>query len=69
MVERIDKDFSFYHPTENTKEKLDLVHGMFKALGYNILDLTPPGREQSLCITNLEQALGWADKAVERNEG
>ena len=31
---------------------------------YKIIKSTPPGREQALALTNLEQAVMWAVKAI-----
>lgn len=40
----------------------------FKAAAFEnlILSLCPPSRESALALTNLEQALMWADKAIIR---
>lgn len=39
-----------------------------KELAYMICQNTPTSREQSLALTNLEQAIFWANAAIARNE-
>jgi hypothetical protein len=34
--------------------------------GHDLLDLLPPGREKALVLTNLEQAMFWANAAIAR---
>lgn len=41
---------------------------LFEALAANIKATTAGGREQSLAITNLEQAAMWANRAVMQRE-
>lgn len=38
------------------------------ALALRITELTPPGREQALALTHLEQAVMWANAAIARGE-
>ena len=34
-----------------------------------VVEKSPPSRERSLAVTNLEQAVMWANKAISREEG
>ena len=45
-----------------------LLRELAKEFGHAILDIASPSREQSLAITNLEQALMWSIAAIARNQ-
>ena len=59
-----------YHPPKNEEvaQKHENVRRALKIVAHDILDLTPPGREQSLAITHLEEAMMWANASIARNE-
>jgi hypothetical protein len=52
----------YLHVQEELREKA-------KELAYIMDDLCPRGRELSLAMTNLEQALMWANKAIAVEHG
>jgi len=41
---------------------------MINLLAIDIIQNTPPSREQSLAITHLEEAIFYANAAIARNE-
>lgn len=59
-----------YHPPESPRvvsahaEIRRRVHGV----AYFIADLLPAGREKSLAITSLEEAMFWANAGVARTQ-
>ena len=63
----IDNRFDFHAAT--TAEKRG-EHGSIreacKALAHDLDAKVPPGREKSLALTNLEQAMFWANAAIAR---
>lgn len=68
MVEQIEKAFTYHKPKDNQPERYILLRDEAKELAYRIVKNTPPSREQSLALTNLEQAIFWANAAIARNE-
>lgn len=56
-----------YHPANSTSAPLH-SHCRDKviALAADLVDLVPAGREASLMVTHLEEALMWANKAIAR---
>ena len=65
---RLHKDFTYHPPMENQIPRYQQI----RTLGYEVtlffLENCPPSRERSLAITNLEQAIFWANAAIARNE-
>lgn len=63
----IDNRFDF-HPATTAEKRGE--HGSIreacKALAHDLDAKVPPGREKSLALTNLEQAMFWANAAIAR---
>lgn len=55
--------FDYQTPTPEQLEKIAQVREAFKGARESFVSL-PSSRETSLALTNLEQALMWANKAV-----
>lgn len=53
---------------DNVHKTLDALTAAAIDLGEVLADLVPPGREQALALTNLEQTLAWAKKGVALNQ-
>lgn len=64
----INKTFAFHTPSEDGKNKIDALRIAFSEIQDLIIQLTPPSREQSTSITQLETASMWAVKAVVFND-
>lgn len=60
--------FTYHAPKEGQPQKYETLRATGLALGKAIVALTPASREQSLALTNLEQAIFWANAAIARNE-
>lgn len=65
---RIENDFTYHPPKDGQQERYQGVRDVAKVLAYTIVQNTPSSREQSLALTNLEQAVFWANAAIARSE-
>lgn len=58
-----------FHPAD---EQRGLTHGSIRArigaAAHAVADLTPPGREQAVALTKLEEAMMWANAAIARQQ-
>ncbi|NOJ72466.1 DUF7681 family protein [Paenibacillus alvei] len=64
----IENNFNYHAPKEGQPEKYyTAIRTKAKELAYMIDELCPNSREKSLAMTNLEQAVFWANAAVARN--
>ena len=66
--ERIQKDFSYHPPKGDQQERYIEIRNVAKELAEVLLGDCPPSRERSLAMTNIEQAVMWANAAIARNE-
>lgn len=60
-----------YHPADSD-EKRDAhatVRASCRALADDLDERLPDGREKNLALTNVEQAMFWANAAVARHRG
>lgn len=64
----VDNIFTYHAPFGDQTERYQRIREMQKLLASIILEITPESREQSLALTNLEQAGFWANAAIARNE-
>ena len=68
MIGQIDNNFTYHSPITDQPERYVHLRNLAKTLAIEICSQTPFSREQSLAITNLEQAIFWANAAIARNE-
>lgn len=64
MHDRVDNDFGYHKATGTTGPMHDETRAKFAELAHWVVDNIPRGRDQSLCITALEDALMRANKAI-----
>lgn len=64
----IENRFTYHPPIGTQLDRYLNLRNTGKELAHLITASTPPSREQSLAITNLEQAIMWANAAIARNE-
>ena len=64
----IDRNFTYHPPKGNQPEKYAAIRDQAKILAEVIADLCPDSREKSLAMTNLEEAVMWANAAIARHE-
>jgi hypothetical protein len=62
------RDFSYHPPKADQVPRYTALRDEGKAMAKMILDYCPTSRERSLALTNLEQAVMWANAAIARNE-
>ena len=55
--------FQTHPPVNNT-----VVRAHIRYAAKTVLRVVPPGREQSLAITKLEEAMFWANAGIARNQ-
>lgn len=65
---QIENNFKYHAPGGTQKDRYERLRAEAKSLAEKINELCPDSREKSLAITNLEQALMWANAAIARNE-
>ena len=65
--EDIDNRFDYHAPDDDARMKHEFLRTTAKHMASALNDLLPEGREKSLAVTNLEQAMFWANAAVARN--
>ena len=64
----IDNNFTYHAPKPVQAERYQTIREIAKGLAMFIEDHCPESRERSLAMTNLEQAVMWANAAIARNE-
>lgn len=63
-LDEIKHRFGFHKATEQTGPMHATVRKAFISMAQVIVRLTPPGREQSLALTSLQEAAQWTNAAV-----
>lgn len=62
------QDRFLYHPPDAAKrDRHESCRRSFIALAHDLNDWVPEGQEKALAITNLEQAMFWANAAIARS--
>lgn len=64
--EDLTRRFTFHPADERRAEKHEEIRGILLSAAQDIDELIPDGREKSTCITNLEQAMFWANAGLAR---
>lgn len=64
---KIENNFTYHAPKPGQPEKYEAIREKAKELAYMIDELVPPGREQSLAMTKLEECTMWANTGIARN--
>ena len=60
--------FRYHAPGEEIARRHEQVRETCLQAALRLESLTPRGREQSLAITKLEEAMMWANAAIARNQ-
>lgn len=66
--EQIENNFKYHTPKEGQAEKYTEIREKAKELAYVIDELCPNSREKSVAMTQLEDAVMWANASIARNE-
>lgn len=67
LQERINSDFSYHPATDVTGPQHEAVRGLVKAVALQLVEVVPVGRERSLMLTHLEEAMMWANAGIARH--
>ncbi len=68
LLKRLESDFTYHPPKEGQMERYQEIRKQAHDFACEIVKMTPQSREQSLALTNLEQAVFWANASIARNE-
>lgn len=63
----IENRFGYHRPNEVKIKEHELVRAQVKGMAHYWDGNLPNGREKSLAITKLEEAMFWANAAIARN--
>jgi polysaccharide deacetylase 2 family uncharacterized protein YibQ len=64
----IDNRFTYHPPKPGQTARYELIRSEARKLAIVINDMAPDSREKSLAMTQLEDAVMWANAAIARNE-
>lgn len=64
----LEKRFTYHAPKGDQVMRYQLVRTWAKEFALVICKHVPPGREQSLALTHIEEAAMWANAGIARNE-
>lgn len=64
----LDNIFTYHAPKPGQQERYVALRETAKALATLIQDSTPASREQAVALTNVQQAVMWANAAIAINE-
>lgn len=67
LLDRIENDFTYHPPRGDQAERYVQLRQMAKSMALQIVGLCPDGRERSLALTHLEDAVMWANAAIARH--
>ena len=67
-VLQINNNFRYHPPKGDQQERYETIREEAKMLAHVINNLCIDSREKSLAMTNLEQAVMWANAAIARTE-
>ena len=65
---QIESSFTYHTPKPGQPEVYQRIRDKAKELAYIIDEVCGPTRERALAMTNLEQAVMWANAGVARGE-
>lgn len=68
MEARLENTFTYHAPKEDQPQRYEMIRAKAKELAYLIVGCSPPSREQSLALTDLESCIFNANAAIARNE-
>ena len=67
-LKKIENNFTYHPPLPDQVARYEQIRQEGKRMAEFLTAMCPPSRELSLALTNLEQALFWANAAIARNE-
>ena len=67
--EDIENRFTYHAPKDGQLEIYQNIRTLAKELALEIDEVVPEGREKSIAITKLEEAVMWANSGIARHGG
>jgi len=67
-TDQIETAFTYHPPKGDQPERYIKLRDAAKAFAFLIDECVPDSREKSVAMTNLEQAVMWANAGIARNE-
>ena len=64
----LDNIFTYHSPTGEQTTRYQALRELAKAFAAGVQAMTPQSREQSVALTNIQQATMWANAAIAINE-
>ena len=68
MEARLKRDFTYHAPKGDQARRYEVMRFYAREFARMIVTLTPPSREQSVALTDLDHAVMMANAAIARNE-
>lgn len=66
--ERLDNNFTHHPPFGDQAARYEIIRFTARQLASTFMRFCPPSRELSLALTEIENAVMWANAAIARNE-
>lgn len=66
-TQELDKRFTYHAPKGDQPEKYEQIRSFAREFANMLEGICPDSREKSLAMTNLEQAVMWANASIARN--
>lgn len=67
LISRIENNHMFHSETPQVASRFHEVRLITEVCAKELVKLCPEGRELSLALTHLEEAMFWANAAIARN--
>lgn len=67
-LEEIERIFTYHKPFGTQQDRYSILRSYARALAIVINENCPESREKSLALTNLQQAIMWANASIAINE-
>lgn len=68
VYDRLENNFQYHKPIKDQSIRYEVIRSSAKDLAKVLVGYCPESRELSLALTNLEQAIMWANASIARNE-
>lgn len=68
MEKELATRFTYHQPKAGQPERYEGIREMARRFALHLVAECPEGREQSLALTKLEEAVMWANASIARRE-
>ncbi|MDQ3806359.1 MAG: hypothetical protein M3416_21330 [Acidobacteriota bacterium] len=68
MRKRLENTFTYHPPKGDQQGRYEALRQLLLHVALTVCQSTPPGREQALALTKLEEAGFWMNAAIARGE-